>query len=172
MQTSSTISFCDICQVVVGISVLYVHEMWTIPFAEVSFQSIILALKSPNHHLKQFSVHSPVWTSEISINCQMCRHPDFFLKYAVSCKEVLIQMLPLHQAIIRKEVWMCLQTTVSSFQKFFFFLCSWIFKNLASLLMHVSADNRMLRQIENSKQNGWVLLQMGGDCLNRQYFEY
>lgn len=42
--------------------------------------------------------------------------------------------------------------------------------SLASLLMHVSADNRLLMQTENSKQNGWVLLQMGGGCLNRQYF--
>lgn len=45
-------------------------------------------------------------------------------------------------------------------------------KGLANLLMHVSADNRTLMQIENSKQNGWVLLQIGGGCLNRQYFVY
>lgn len=45
-------------------------------------------------------------------------------------------------------------------------------KGLASLLMHVSADNRMLMQIKNSNQNGWVLLQMGGVCLNRQCFVY
>lgn len=34
-------------------------------------------------------------------------------------------------------------------------------QGLASLLLHVSADNRMLMQIENSKQNGWVVLQWG-----------
>lgn len=68
---------------------------------------------------------------------------------------------------------MCLQTTVSSFQKSFFppsALDS--LKGLANLLMHVSADNRMLMQIENSKQNGWVLLQIGEGCLNRQCFVY
>lgn len=45
-------------------------------------------------------------------------------------------------------------------------------KGLANLLMHVSADNRMLMQIENSKQDGWVLLQIGGGCLNRQCSVY
>lgn len=39
-------------------------------------------------------------------------------------------------------------------------------KDLANLLMHVSADNRMLMQIENSKQNGWGLLQMWGGRLS------
>lgn len=38
--------------------------------------------------------------------------------------------------------------------------------------MHVFIDNRMLMQIENSKQNSWVLLQMGGGCLNKAYSSF
>lgn len=62
---------------------------------------------------------------------------------------------------------MSLQTTVPAFRNSFLFPAFESLKVLASLLMHASTDNRMLMQIENSKQNSWVLLQMGEGCLNK-----
>lgn len=61
---------------------------------------------------------------------------------------------------------MC-ESTESSFPKFIFFPAHESFKDLASLFIHVSADNRMLMQIEKRKQNGWVLLQSGGGRLSQ-----
>lgn len=61
---------------------------------------------------------------------------------------------------------MC-ESTESSFPKFIFFPAHESFKDLASLFIHVSADNRMLMQIEKRKQNGWVLLQSrGGEAVS------
>jgi len=59
---------------------------------------------------------------------------------------------------------MC-ESSVFSFQKFFFFFFSSAHEScqdLASLFIRVSADNRVLMQIENSKQNSCVLLEVEG----------
>lgn len=59
---------------------------------------------------------------------------------------------------------MC-EISVFSFQKFFFFFFSSAHEScqdLASLFIRVSADNRVLMQIENSKQNSCVLLEVEG----------
>lgn len=58
----------------------------------------------------------------------------------------------------------------SAFKSSFFSSAHESCQDLASLFIHVFADNRELMQIENSKQNSCVLLEMEGGGPSVQSF--